>query len=267
MTGAKGDPHERTGVGDGAQGAGRAGVGDAALWEEHAGWWQDGFTGGVDAEYEEQIIPTVLTVLAGRDRLLDIGTGEGQIARRLIEADADEVIGVDPTATQVAEAVRRGGGPMYGRAAADALPFRSDSFDGALACLVYEHIEAMESALAETARVLRPGGRFVLMLNHPLLQTPGSGWIDDQWLDPPESYWRVGPYLHETSTIEEVQKGVFIPFVHRPLSRYLNTMVDVGLSFRRMIEPAPPEGFLERADEYREASAIPRLLVVVADKP
>lgn len=248
-------------MGDGAEGDGAE-----ALWERHAGWWQAGFTGGVDAEYEEQIIPTVLEVLAGRDRLLDVGAGEGQIARRLLDADADEVIGVDPTARQMAEAVRRGGGPSYARAAADALPFRSNSFDGALACLVYEHIDAMEAALAETARVLRPGGRFALFLNHPLLQTPGSGWIDDQWLEPPESYWRVGPYLHETSTIEEVQKGVFIPFVHRPLSRYLNAMVDVGLVFRRMLEPAPPEGFLARADEYRQASAIPRLLVVVADK-
>ena len=120
--------------------------------------------------------------------------------------------------------------------------------------------------MAETARVLRPGGRFVLMLNHPLLQTPGSGWIDDQWLDPPERYWRVGPYLQETETVEEVQKDVFIPFVHRPLSRYLNAMVESGFALRRMIEPAPPEGFLTRNESYREAAAIPRLLVLVADK-
>jgi len=241
-------------------------VSEPDLWEKHADWWQDEFTNGVDAEYEEQIIPLALDLLAGRDRLLDIGTGEGQIARRLLAADADTVVGVDPTASQVVEAARRGGGPLYGRANADALPFPKRSFDGALACLVYEHIEAMESALVETARVLRKGGRFVLMLNHPLLQTPGSGWIDDQWLDPPERYWRIGPYLQEATTVEEVQKNVYIPFVHRPLSRYLNAMVDAGFTFKRMIEPSPPEGFLSRAEQYREASAIPRLLVLVADK-
>lgn len=241
-------------------------VNEPGLWEKHADWWQDEFTDGVDAEYEEQIIPLALDLLAGRDRLLDIGTGEGQIARRLLAADADMVVGVDPTTNQVVEAVRRGGGPLYGLANADALPFPAQSFDGALACLVYEHIEAMEAALVETARVLRDGGRFVLMLNHPLLQTPGSGWIDDQWLDPPERYWRIGPYLQEATTVEEVQKDVYIPFVHRPLSRYLNAMVDAGFTLRRMIEPAPPEGFLSRAEQYREASAIPRLLVLVADK-
>lgn len=242
---------------------------EAALWERHADWWQREFTDGVDAEYEEQIIPLALDLLAGRDRLLDVGTGEGQIARRLIAAgggDAETVVGVDPTTAQTVEAARRGGGPHYVRAPADTLPFPDNAFDAVLACLVYEHIEAMDASMAETARVLRPGGRFVLMLNHPLLQTPGSGWIDDQWLDPPERYWRVGPYLQETETVEEVQKDVFIPFVHRPLSRYLNAMVESGFVLQRMIEPAPPEGFLTRNESYREAAAIPRLLVLVADK-
>jgi len=245
---------------------GVADVSEPGLWEKHADWWQDEFTNGVDAEYEEQIIPLALDLLAGRDTVLDVGTGEGQISRRLISADADWVIGVDPTASQISKAVQRGGGPVYLRCDADALPFADGRFDAALACLVYEHIEAMEAALQESARVLRPGGRFVLMLNHPLLQTPGSGWIDDQWLDPPERYWRIGPYLQEASTVEEVQKDVFIPFVHRPLSRYVNAMVEAGFIFKRMIEPAPPEGFLDRAAQYREAAAIPRLLVLVADK-
>ena len=70
-----------------------------------------------------------------------------------------------------------------------------------------------------------PGGRFCFFLNHPLLQTPNSGWIDDQILDPPEQYWRIGPYLVEDETIEEVEKDVFIPFIHRPLSRYVNALV------------------------------------------
>jgi hypothetical protein len=108
--------------------------------------------------------------------------------------------------------------------------------------------------------VLRPGGRFAFFLNHPLLQTPGSGWIDDQMIDPPEQYWRIGPYLVEAETVEQVELGVYIRFVHRPLSRYVNALADHGLVLERMIEPAPPDGFLERAAEYAEAASIPRLL-------
>ncbi|HEY4331110.1 MAG TPA: class I SAM-dependent methyltransferase, partial [Ilumatobacteraceae bacterium] len=61
-------------------------------------------------------------------------------------------------------------------------------------------------------------------------------------------------------TIEEVEKGVFIPFIHRPLSRYINALADNGLMVEQMMEPAPPSGFLDRAEEYADAATIPRLL-------
>ena len=92
--------------------------------------------------------------------------------------------------------------------------------------------------------MLAPGGRFVLFLNHPLLQTPGSGWIDDHILE--EQYWRVGPYLPDDEAIEEVAPGVRLPFMHRPLSRYINVMADFGLLVEHMDEPPPPPGFIAR---------------------
>jgi SAM-dependent methyltransferase len=236
------------------------------LWEEHARWWQDGFTEGADAEYEEQILPLLAEHLAGAARVLDVGCGEGQVSRLALGVGAGTAIGVDPTWTQVVEAAQRAGGPSYARSGAGALPFADGSFDAAVACLVVEHIRDVDDAIAEVARVLRPGGRFLFLLNHPLLQTPSSGWIDDQVLDPPEQYWRIGPYLVEDETIEEVEKGVFIPFIHRPLSRYLNALAQVGLVLRRMEEPAPPPGFLARAEEYEAAATIPRLLFLRLEK-
>jgi SAM-dependent methyltransferase len=153
---------------------------------------------------------------------------------------------------------------VFARAAAHALPARTGSIDAVVACLVFEHIDAVDEAIAEVARVLRPGGRFAFLLNHPLLQTPNSGWIDDHVIDPPEQYWRIGPYLREDSSMEEVQKGVFLRFVHRPLSRYVNAMASRGLLLERMLEPAPPPGFLARAPEYPDAATIPRLLALIA---
>ena len=235
------------------------------LWEEHAGWWQEGFTAGADAEYTEQILPMAAEHLVGARRVLDVGTGEGQLAR-LAAATAELVVGVDPTRAQIVEAVRRGGHSRYAAAGAAALPFPDRSFDAVVACLVFEHIEEVDRALDEVGRVLAPGGRFLFFLNHPLLQTPGSGWIDDQILDPPEQYWRIGPYLVEDRSLEEVEKDVFIPFIHRPLSRYVNAMRDAGLVIDRMEEPAPPPGFLARAAEYADAATIPRLLFLRATR-
>lgn len=234
-------------------------------WEAVAGWWQEGFTAGADPEYEEQILPLAARHLAGARRVLDVGAGEGQVAR-LAAAGGAAVVGVEPAWAQVTEAARRGGGPAYARAAAAALPVPDAAFDAVVACLVFEHVREVDEALAEVARVLAPGGRFLFFLNHPLLQTPGSGWIDDHVLDPPEQYWRIGPYLVEDETLEEVEKDVLIPFVHRPLSRYVNAMAAGGLLVHRMEEPAPPPGFLVRAAEYQAADTIPRLLFLLATR-
>lgn len=232
------------------------------LWEAHAEWWIDGFTDGADPEYTEQILPLAAEHLAGARRVLDVGCGDGQIARLLAGAGA-RVTGVDPTWNQIAVAAARAGGPSYARAAAHQLPFASAVFDAVVACLVFEHIDDLDGAIDEVARVLADGGRFVFFLNHPLLQTPGSGWIDDQILAPPERYWRIGAYLDEADTVEQVELGVHIRFLHRPLSRYVNALADRGLVLERMLEPPPPSGFLARAPEYQEAASIPRLLVLV----
>ena len=65
---------------------------------------------------------------------------------------------------------------------------------------------------------------------------------------------------------EEVRPGVILPFVHRPLGRYVNALADAGLVLSRMLEPAPPAGFLARADKYGEAATIPRLLVLLCQR-
>jgi SAM-dependent methyltransferase len=233
-------------------------------WERHADWWQESFTEGADPEYEEQILPLAAQHLAGARRVLDIGTGEGQVARLAVREGAARVVGLDPTAAQLRVALERAGGPLYVRGGADRLPFVDGSFDAVVVCLVFEHIVDLVPPMAEIARVLEPGGRFLFFLNHPLLQAPNSGWVIDHMLD--EQYWRVGAYLSVDVTMEELDPGVLLPFVHRPLSHYINAMAEQGLVLERMEEPVPPPGFLAKAEEYRAAADFPRLLFLRAIK-
>jgi SAM-dependent methyltransferase len=238
---------------------------DNGLWDEHAQWWIDGFTDGADPEYVEQIIPLAVEELAGRHKVLDLGCGDGQIARALA-AQGSDVLGVDPMQLHIDVAIERGGGPRYLLGGATKIPADDETFDAVVACLVFEHIDQMDEAMTEVARVLKPNGQFSFFLNHPLLQTPGSGWIDDHIIDPPEQYWRIGPYLVETESIEEVEKDVYIRFIHRPLSRYVNALLANGMMLERMVEPSPPAGFLARAPEYALAHTVPRLLYLRSTK-
>ena len=231
------------------------------LWEAHADWWIAGFTEGADPEYVEQILPLAAAELAGARHVLDIGCGDGQISR-IAAAQGAQVVGIDPTWNCVRVAADRAGGAAYARAGAAALPFADASFDTAVACLVFEHIDDVDGAIAEVARVLAPGGSFCFFLNHPILQAPGSVWVDDHMVDPPERYWRLGPYLDEIETIEQVELDVWIRFVHRPMSRYVNALAGNGLTLTRMLEPSPPPGFLGQAAGYEESAGFPRLLYI-----
>jgi ubiquinone/menaquinone biosynthesis C-methylase UbiE len=100
----------------------------------------------------------------GRD-VLEIGAGSGSVAQRLL-SDAPELawaaIDIDPHMTQAAATRLRGfAGASVQSADATAMPFPDDSFDSVVSCLMLHHIIDWEGAVAEAARVLRPGGIFV----------------------------------------------------------------------------------------------------------
>ena len=230
-------------------------------WERHADWWQRNFTEGADQEYEEQILPLVDRYVGGGRRVVEVGCGEGQVSRRIARLGAD-VVGVEPTAELLGLARRRAGGPHFVLGRAEHLPLADASVDTAVLCLVLEHLDPFEPAVDETARVLEDGGRLVVVMNHPLLQAPGSCWVDDA--DFSDQYWRLGPYLHEQVVQEEVAPGVTLPFAHRPLSRYVHHLGSAGLLLEDMVEPAPAPSVLARLTGFAEADSIPKLLLLVA---
>ncbi|MDA8266557.1 MAG: class I SAM-dependent methyltransferase [Actinomycetota bacterium] len=233
----------------------------APSWDELAPWWRETFTHGADLEYEQQILPLALSHLAGRRRILDLGTGEGQLARRLVESDSRRVVvGLDSSAAQLANARAEGGGPSWVRAAGERLPFADGSFDAVVCCLVIEHAADADAVLGEVARVLDGGGLFLLLINHPIVQGPGSGLVDDTILG--ERYWRIGPYLQETRNLEQVDSGVQVAFAHRPLSRYINPLAASGLFLARMEEPEPPVEFLAGSLDTDFERSMPRLCLL-----
>lgn len=253
-------------------------------WERHARWWQENFTEGADVEYARQIIPMLLEHLAGPaaegigslgtptcserfpgdavPTVLDVGAGEGQIGRAVASRTGWPVVGVEAAWAQVQRAHDLGGGPAHLRGDAALLPVRDASVDAAIACLLLEHVADMESALGEIARVLRPRGCLLVVVNHPIVSTPGSGWVDDHTVQPPEQYWQLGPYLADTTVRERVADGVELTFHHRRLSRYLNGARERGLALVHMDEPAPPAELLAQAHECPPEQTMPRMMLL-----
>lgn len=108
--------------------------------------------------------------LRGEERLIDVGCGTGTLlAETLRRHSGVTAAGVDADPEILAIAARRlrryGARVTLHIARAEALPFPDASFDAALSTLTFHHLPtpAKRAALAEVYRVLRPGGRLLLV--------------------------------------------------------------------------------------------------------
>ncbi|QGZ34536.1 class I SAM-dependent methyltransferase [Stappia indica] len=108
----------------------------------------------------------LLAILTERKarKVLDIGCGHGALSRSLA-AKGFETTGIDPDAAAVAAARKAVPDARFERATAEALPFADGSFDAAIFLNALHHVPeaVMRQALAETRRVIGPGGALIVV--------------------------------------------------------------------------------------------------------
>lgn len=97
-------------------------------------------------------------------KLLDVATGTGQVARAAtrILGDPRAVMGLDPSVGMLREARKAHAGPLV-QGTAEAIPVRDDVFDMLSMGFALRHVATLEVAFAEYRRVLKPGGRLLLL--------------------------------------------------------------------------------------------------------
>ena len=110
-------------------------------------------------------------------RLLDVATGTGLVARGAVRTlgEPGRVVGVDPSRGMLREARKALASPLV-QGRAEALPFRDDLFDMLSMGFALRHVPDLEAAFREYRRVLKPGGRVVLLeVSRP--RSPVSRWL------------------------------------------------------------------------------------------
>ena len=135
---------------------------------------------------------------AGARRVLDVGCGEGQVARLAVERRRHAgSSGVDPRRPR---SPRPGAGAAGGRPTSAAVGHRAAvrgrvvRRGGGLPG-VRAHRRRSTARSPRWAGCCDPAAGSCSSSTTRCCRRPGSGWIDDQILDPPEQYWRIGPYL------------------------------------------------------------------------
>ncbi len=115
-------------------------------------------------------------------RWLDYGCADGGYSQGLLRVGAQQVTGVDVDPGRVASAVARGlEGAEFHTIDGEQLSFGDDSFDGAFVNEVMEHVQDEAAVLSELRRVLRPGGRLVVISPNRWFPFEGHGIQLGNW--------------------------------------------------------------------------------------
>ncbi len=225
-------------------------------WEALAEWWVSEVAG--DPAYESDVTPLLRHVMpAGTTGpVLDIGCGDGRVLRDLT-ADGVVAFGCDLSqALLVRAAAHR---PVV-RCRLPSLAWVADaSLEGVVAVLVLEHLSALQPLLEEIHRVVRAGGFFAAVVNHPAYTAPGAGPVVDS--TDGEVLWRWGPYFEATRTTEPAGAHA-MQFHHRPLGDLLETAARAGWGLRRFEERPLSPAVIDANPLLAGQDRLPRLLGV-----
>jgi SAM-dependent methyltransferase len=189
-------------------------------------------------------------------RVLDLGCGEGRFSRMLTDRGA-RCTGIDVTREMCLTARRRdASGNAYAMADAAHLPFAGESFDVVVSYVTLVDIPDYRAAIAEAARVLRPGGAMAVA-NLGFVTASArtdSGWIRDDQRN--RLYYAIDRYAEERSMWYE-WLGIRIENYHRPLAHYMSAYLETGLTLRVFEEPVPTDQSLREDGRFEDWFRVP----------
>jgi ubiquinone/menaquinone biosynthesis C-methylase UbiE len=121
----------------------------------------------------------VAEALRGARRALDLGCGAGRQAAALHEVGIDEVWGLDPSPYLLQHAARAFPQVHWAQGLAENTRLAGGQFDAVAVCFVFHEIppQYLRRALAELARITRPGARLAVLEPSPLQWSAGYRWL------------------------------------------------------------------------------------------
>ncbi len=242
--------------------------------------WYDDVVNDSDSYQKNVLLPNMLRIVDPKKGLtvLDVACGQGYFSRFFAGAGA-KVIATDISIELIEKAqagqIKESPVEYYVAPADDLSIIEPSSIDVATIVLALQNIENLQGTLSEIARVLKPGGRLVFVLNHPAFRIPQRsdwGWDDKN----ATQYRRIDSYISDdrvkidmTPGEKDDKKKKFTVSFHRPLQVYFKAMNKAGLAVTRLEEWVSHKKSQEgprAAEEDRMRKEIPLFVCVECRK-
>ncbi len=214
-------------------------------WGKVAGWYNELLEEGEDTYQEKVIKPNLLRVLSPKpgEEILDAGCGQGYFSR-ILGSFGVKVVGLDAGVELVKIAKQMAGkNETYLVGNAEKMSQLANArFDAVICVLALQNMKNLQAALGEMARVLKPGGRAVFVLNHPVFRIPtASSWGFDE--SKKTQYRRIDSYMSEITQAVDMTQGIkdpsrkkFTYSFHHPLQVYFKAFYKHNLAVTRLEE-------------------------------
>ena len=221
-------------------------VGEA--WERRSAEWTAwARTPGHDVYFTRLNWPAFERLLPAPGRLtLDLGCGEGRVGKLLLPA-GHRLLGLDSSPTLASLARVSGAYERVLTADAAAIPLDDGVVDLIVAFMSLHDMDDPARAIAESARVLAPGGRLCAAIVHPL-NRPEHGLAD---------------YFEHRRVAEQVESnGLTMTFeaIDRPLEYYTRALEQAGFVIEALREPRPAPTTVEAEPRLASAARQPYFL-------
>ena len=234
------------------------------IWNRNADFWDERM--GEGNEFHKFLIePTQLGLLSlgAGERVLDIGCGNGQFARKVASLGC-EVVAVDAAPRMVENARRRTPNDaeyavrlrydvVDASDSAAMLALGESEFEAAVCTMALMDIASIEPIARTVRRLLKPEGRFVFSVMHPCFnstegfrqtmeQEDRDGEIVERWSVSVTRY--IEPHVHKGLAMRG--QPLAQNYFHRPLSALLGTFFRAGFVVDAVEEPVFPEDTPEK---------------------
>ncbi len=211
-----------------------------------------------DFSRQHQLNPAIFSLIGDvtGKHILDAGSGTGYLSRILAGKGA-HVIGIEPADNLYSYAVSREEkenlGITYIKEDLSAWNPAPSVFDVVVSNMVFMDIPEYKSAIKNCILSLKENGSFIFSILHPCFEED----ID----------WVQQPYVATREYFNEYEVKQFTGhFIHRPISTYINLLIEYGCHIEKLIEPHLPEKIAMKYPQRARSNHVPLFLVIKARK-
>ena len=227
------------------------------------------YAGEIGGDIQRYIVaPAMLSMIGPVDgkKVLDLYCGAGYLSRRLALAGAN-VTAVDSSERLIGIAreinYRENENIKYAIAEPTDLSVIDDStYDDIVCNMGLMMTRDLTGTIAELARLVKMGGRFIFSIVHPCFCMPDACWAKDE--DGRIIYKTVDNYHGENWWPSDIvgTARTNSRSMHRTMSRYVNALSARGFTVRRMAEPRPSADVLIRKPQLEIFDRLPAVMVI-----